>query len=153
MKAYADTNFLLRIYLDYDDSERAISLLSRLTRRTEACPVAWLQQIEFSNALQLLVFQSRAGARPRVSNEMAAMALQSFNDDLDRGVAFREANLGAGELTATSRSLSGRHTASIGSRTYDVIHVAAALRLGCDTFWSFDVKASKLAKLEGLKVL
>jgi hypothetical protein len=24
--------------------------------------------------------------------------------------------------------------------------------LGCDTFWSFDAKAKKLAELEGLKV-
>ena len=33
----------------------------------------------------------------------------------------------------------------------DILHVASALLLGCDTFWSFDVKALKLAKLEGLK--
>jgi predicted nucleic acid-binding protein len=33
-----------------------------------------------------------------------------------------------------------------------VIHVASALVLGCDIFWSFDAKAKKLAKLEGLKV-
>ncbi len=46
--------------------------------------------------------------------------------------------------------LSYRHTAKHGFRTYDILHVASALLLGCDTFWSFDVKALKLAKLEGL---
>ncbi|MBI4024534.1 MAG: hypothetical protein HY360_06100 [Verrucomicrobia bacterium] len=31
-----------------------------------------------------------------------------------------------------------------------LLHVSAALLLGCDSFWSFDAKASKLAALEGL---
>jgi hypothetical protein len=30
------------------------------------------------------------------------------------------------------------------------LHVASALALQCDTFWSFDPKASKLARLEGM---
>ncbi len=34
----------------------------------------------------------------------------------------------------------------------DRLHVASALVLRCDTFWSFDPKASKLAALAGLKV-
>ena len=42
-----------------------------------------------------------------------------------------------------------RHTAKHGFRTYDLLHVASALLLGCDTFWSFDAKAKKLAKLAG----
>src|SRR5688572_23997575 len=45
-----------------------------------------------------------------------------------------------------------RHTAKHGFRTYDLIHVASALVLRCDTFWSFDPKASKLASLEGLRL-
>jgi predicted nucleic acid-binding protein len=32
------------------------------------------------------------------------------------------------------------------------MHVASALLLGCDTFWSFDAKAAQLAGLEGLKL-
>jgi len=39
-----------------------------------------------------------------------------------------------------------------GFRTYDLLQVASALLLGCDTFWSFDGRARKLAKLEGMKV-
>ena len=35
---------------------------------------------------------------------------------------------------------------------YDILLVSSALVLGCDTFWSFDTKPKKLAKLEGLKV-
>lgn len=35
----------------------------------------------------------------------------------------------------------------------DILHVAAALVLKCQSFWSFDKKACKLAKLEGLMVI
>ena len=48
--------------------------------------------------------------------------------------------------------LSLRHTAKYGFRTYDLLHVASALIFDCDTFWSFDTKASRLAKLEGLEI-
>ena len=44
-----------------------------------------------------------------------------------------------------------QHTARHGFRTYDLLHVASALTLKCDGFWSFDPKASKLAALEGLE--
>jgi predicted nucleic acid-binding protein len=60
----------------------------------------------------------------------------------------------AGEaLHSTFENLSLRHTARHGFRVYDLIHVASALLLGCDTFWSFDAKASRLAALEGLKTI
>ena len=153
MKAYADTNFLLRLFLVYEDSDRAIALLDGLGSKMGACPVTWLQNIEYTNSVHLLVFQSRAGALPRVTPELAAIAQNDFTEALARGSSLREAVLNHRELTAGCRSLSERHTSSHGLRTYDVVHVASALLLQCDTFWSFDAKASKLAKLEGLKVL
>jgi predicted nucleic acid-binding protein len=45
-----------------------------------------------------------------------------------------------------------RHTAKHGLRTYDILNVVSARLLGCDHFFSFDKKANKLAKIEGLKV-
>ncbi|MBI5769186.1 MAG: hypothetical protein HZA93_15440 [Verrucomicrobia bacterium] len=69
------------------------------------------------------------------------------------GVHFREVALAPGTLVQRAGELSLRHTASHGFRAYDVAHVASALLLGCDAFWSFDAKASQLAKREGLKTL
>lgn len=54
------------------------------------------------------------------------------------------------KLERQFEELALRHTAKHGFRTYDLLHVASALALECDTFWSFDPKASKLAQLEGL---
>jgi predicted nucleic acid-binding protein len=50
-------------------------------------------------------------------------------------------------------SLVRRHTATHGFRTYDIIHVASALKLKCRRFLSFDAKANSLARLAGLKTL
>ncbi|HEV2210624.1 MAG TPA: hypothetical protein VG167_17760 [Verrucomicrobiae bacterium] len=57
------------------------------------------------------------------------------------------------DLEGQFEELSLRHTAKHGFRTYDLLHVSSALVLGCDTFWSFDPKASRLAALEGLETV
>jgi predicted nucleic acid-binding protein len=58
--------------------------------------------------------------------------------------------LSSSEWRIVFEELSLRHSAKKGFRTYDILHVAAALCLGCDTFWSFDRKSRDLARLEGL---
>ena len=43
-----------------------------------------------------------------------------------------------------------RHAPRLGSRTLDSLHVAMALQLGADRFWTFDARQAALAKAEGL---
>ncbi|MBI2497597.1 MAG: PIN domain-containing protein, partial [Opitutae bacterium] len=142
MKPYADTNFLLRVYLDYEETEAALSRVQTMHHSGSACPVSWLHRIEYANALQLILFQSRSGGRPHLTPEAAAVALHDFDTDLKNGGVLREAGLPAPELARKCQQLSARHTATLGCRTYDLIHVTAAILLECDTFWSFDAKAS-----------
>ena len=56
------------------------------------------------------------------------------------------------EVARQFEEIALRHAARHGFRTYDLLHVASALALKCGTFWSFDKRASKLAKLEGLAI-
>lgn len=49
--------------------------------------------------------------------------------------------------------LSRRHSARVGARMLDVLHVASALDLKPDAFLTFDERQRKLAKAEGLRVL
>lgn len=79
------------------------------------------------------------------------MAMGDFEDDLKRGKLLRPVVCALEDIAGRFEVLSARHTARHGFRTYDILHVASALELGCDTFWSFDQKALKLAKLEGLQ--
>ena len=48
------------------------------------------------------------------------------------------------------RRLSTAHTSTLGTRAYDITHVAGALILGADTFLSFDLKQRTLAIQVGL---
>ena len=81
------------------------------------------------------------------------MAVEAmFFDQLSIGKTFCDATISARLLERQFQELSHRHTAKEGFRAYDILHVSSALVLGCDTFWSFDTKARKLAKLEGLMV-
>lgn len=153
MIAYADTNFFTNSLLDLAQTPNA-DLLLELLRQSQGVPlpVTWLLRMEFTNALQRLVFETRHGTqRLRVTPESAMLAEAEFIKEAEEGILAREQALALDDLEAVFDMLARRHTAKHGFRTYDLFHVASALVLGCDTFWSFDAKAKKLAKLEGLK--
>jgi predicted nucleic acid-binding protein len=150
---YADANLLVRFYLDYAVGGDARRLLtSSRARQGRPLPVTTLLRMELMNALQRLVFETRQGGQWRVNPEMVAAVWGDFEEDLADGVLFRTAAITLEDMAENFSNLVGRHTARHGFRTYDVLHVASALSLGCDTFWTFDDKARQLAKLEGLKV-
>ena len=49
------------------------------------------------------------------------------------------------------RELARRYAARLGSRTLDTLHVAGALELKAERFWTFDERKAKLARAAGLK--
>ena len=153
MKVFADTNFFTCALLDLECTDSAASLMTHLGENGESLPVTRLIRMEFTNALQRLVFEAKHGSQIlRMSQDLALLARAEFDEGLASGELLRWSPIPEGELEEAFEMLSYRHTAKHGFRTYDLQHVASALLLGCDTFWSFDVKARKLAKLEGMKV-
>lgn len=52
----------------------------------------------------------------------------------------------------TCIELARRYTSQFGTRTLDTLHVAAALELKAERFWTFDDRQAKLAKAVGLKL-
>ena len=64
---------------------------------------------------------------------------------------WREAPLpeNAFELCA---ELARRYGPKLGVRTLDSLHVACALQLKAEQFWTFDERQAKLAKAQGLKI-
>ena len=153
MKTYADSNFLVRLHLATSGYEEAKELVLGLGRqRLAPLPICWLHRAEVANAFQYHVFLSRQGMDVRVTPEVAAAALVAFEEDVEAKAYLAAAAIPPPQLTQRAKELSARHTAKHGFRTYDLLHVASALLLGCDTFWSFDEKANRLAALEGLAV-
>ena len=147
---YADTNFFTNTLVDMSHRSEAEGMLIESPLRL---PVTWLHRLEVVNALQQCVFLTRQGMQQlRVTAELASAAEARFFDEVDLGIHYQHSSIHPETVEAMFRELSHRHTAKEGFRTYDILHVSSARVLGCDTFWSFDAKAKKLAKLEGLKV-
>ena len=150
MSTYADTNFVTRLYLERPETAKAESVFNV---ELPLLPITWLTRLEVINAFEQSVLTGFGEAQARVSAELAAACQQQFRDDLAQGVAMRLVNVSQAEVSAKFEEIALRHTARHGFRAYDILHVSAALVLKCQSFWSFDKKACKLAKLEGLKIL
>jgi predicted nucleic acid-binding protein len=103
-----------------------------------------LGEFEILNAFRLRVFRREA------SPAAAHSALTNFEKDM------REGTLRVRELSDSvferARQLSQQTTAKLGTRSADLLHVAAALELGADYLFSFDHKQRKLARSLHLKL-
>lgn len=151
MRAYADTNFFTNLFLELSHHAAARALYDRHEAQPgELIPVTPLLEMEFLNALERYVFESRKGGQWRVNREGAMVAAALFEDAIQAHTDFEKSALGLLAIKILFEKIAQRHTAKWGFRTYDILHVASALVLGCDMFWSFDAKAKKLAALEGL---
>lgn len=140
MSVYADTSFLVSLYLEDSHSSEADRLMASHAR-------PWLTPLhraEWAHAIERQVFQkllSRHEAR-----EIYAQFEKDFEDWVWAGVALPEQ---AFELCA---QLARRHAARLGTRTLDALHVASALELKAEKFWTFDERQARLARAVGLKL-
>ena len=152
MKPYADSNFFPRLYLELDAGSLEASLLAEpvVAGQLEPLPVTRLHRLEVLNAFEMMAFQSAKQGQHRITREAAAIAQATFRDDCREQSFLRLCTPVEAAVDRQYEELVLRHTAARGFRTYDLLHVAQALILGCDTFWSFDEKANALAALEGL---
>ncbi len=135
---YPDTSFLLPLYLPDIHSPRAQSQLSG----NQSLILTAFQQAEFSNSVWQQVF------RRNLSLQQAASVLDRFHEDTDDGVFLFESQPN-GWLEA-STSVMRTLTPSLGLRTLDALHIAAALALNLTDFWSFDHRQRAAATAAGL---
>ena len=103
-----------------------------------------LGELELTNALQLRVFRKELD-----SHEIKAAYL-IFRRDLNAGI-FALKPLSP-TIFERAKLLARKQTATLGTRTLDLLHVASALVLQADVLYSFDLHQQKLAKAEGLKL-
>ena len=142
MVAYADTSFLFSLYAQDANTAQA-------ARAAKSAGITFLladfQQYELRNALRLSVF------RGHLSDAVCRRLLRQVSDDIDQGV-FLTVPLTWSRVFAEAEILSAGHTCSLGTRSFDIIHVAAAVTLEANVFYTFDIRQKELAKKAGLKV-
>lgn len=149
MSIYLDANFIVSLYLDRQPDQVDAKLRSR-SGSSAPLILTRLVIMEVINALEQTIHVSETGGQLRVSREVVAACQARFREDLETG-CFQEAPIDLGQVSHHFESLSLRHTARHGFRTYDLLHVASAIALRCEAFWTFDGKARSLAELEGLE--
>ena len=143
MKLYIDSSVLVKLY--YPEPESRV--LSEWIKKQKQ-PILFTQfhELEITNAFALKVF------RNEISKE-------SFNDL--RGILNKDKALGIldvvnpdwSDVLLESLKISKRSSHVIGSRSLDIIHVASADILNCDTFLTNDKRQLAAANNIGLSTI
>jgi predicted nucleic acid-binding protein len=141
LKVYADTSFLMSLYSPDANSAAAVRTMQGSTLDRF---VSTFGELEVVNALGLRVY------RKEISAAQAQSSWSDFEKDLRAGI-FQLRQLPEQALER-ARQLSRQTTARLGTRTADLLHVAAALELGVDCLYSFDQQQRKLAQTVHLKL-
>ena len=139
MTVYVDSSFLVSLYVtdqhSVESRQRVLAASSIL--------LTPLHLAEWAHAIAQHVF------RRKLSSSEAQQIYLQLETDRSAGrwleVALPEH---AFELCA---DLARRHGPRLGVRTLDSLHVASALELKAEQFWTFDERQAKLAKAVGLK--
>jgi predicted nucleic acid-binding protein len=137
---YVDTSFLVSLY-----SPDANSVLASRTIQSSVGErfITTFGELEFLNALELRVFRKESNlAQARASRD-------DFIQDLRDGV-FQLRGL-SDQIFDRARELAQQTTSKLGTRPADLLHVAAAVELGTDYLYTFDLQQRKLARALRLK--
>jgi predicted nucleic acid-binding protein len=141
LKVYADPSFLVSLYSPDSNSAAATRTMRAVIGE---CFVTTFGELEVVNAFGLRVF------RKEVSPAQAQSSLSDFEKDLEGGI------LRLRQVQETfferARQLSRQTTAKLGTRSADLLHVAAAIELGVDWLYSFDEQQRRLAQALRLKL-
>ena len=142
MVAYADTSFLYSLY-----GHDANSAEARIMGNALKVPLAFtpLQRHELRNAFRLAVF------RKVMTEERCEAVLAEIEADTKAGVLV-ETPVSWAEAYSEAEGLSAAHSKTLGTRGFDVLHVAAAVALGTKNFLTFDIRQKSLAVKARLKV-
>jgi predicted nucleic acid-binding protein len=152
MRIYADTSFLVRLLTTEPGSQEAMADF----RRLDFPPLYFLplHALEVTNAIRHRVFHLRRSARTEhradISRERDA-SLARIERWLKRGW-LKDAEAEFDKAFERAQSLSEHHTERLGCRGFDLLHVALALELECETFLTADGNQGELARAEGMDV-
>jgi predicted nucleic acid-binding protein len=136
---YADTSFFASLYIPGTHSPSALAAVRPLRA---PLLITSLGELEFANALALRVF------REELSSSESASVFAHFRKDILDAV-FRVSPVPQAAFERAIR-LSQKHSSRIGTRTLDVLHVAAALALRARSFYTFDHSQAELARAANL---
>ena len=138
---YVDTSVIVKLYFKEEHSRNASNWLKK---NNEAIPLTSFHELELVNAIHLKQF------RTEITLDETRLIMSRFEEHEISGVYYRP-QLDWSAIFIHAIDLSKKHSASIGSRSLDILHIASALSINADWFLTFDDRQTKLAALAGLK--
>lgn len=144
MSAYADTSFLLALYAREAHSAKAAAWLTARTR-IRSLPLTPFGRLELDNAVYGKIFRGELEAG------QAQRLFARVGHDLSEGVLVHFSP-GTAAHYREARRLAELHTARLGCRTLDILHVAAAVCAGARDFLTLDPRQGALARAAGLRL-
>jgi predicted nucleic acid-binding protein len=133
---YADSGIVTKWYLPEADSEAAVALRDRYS---PPAILTSLHRLELANAWRLKMF------RQELSEAAFQMARASLLDDIHAGLWYCPAEPLV-EAYSRAEALALAHSAEIGTRSLDMLHVAMAEVLECSHFLTGDQRQARLAR-------
>lgn len=143
MKAYGDSSFIVSLYLQQESSPVAAAFMQR---HGEALPFTPWHRLEVRNAIRLAVFHKLIDA------QQSKTQLKQVDADLRDETLLVHAPVDWVAVLREAEKMGAAHSESLGCRSGDLLHVAAAVELGFDQFLTFDERQRKMAKAAGLSV-
>lgn len=142
MKAYFDSSVITKWYLPEPDSLLALRVRARFS---PPAVMTHLHRVELVTAWQLKVF------RHEIAQRVVQQAMHDLEADTTAGL-WEPPLYDLAAVFFEAESLSRRHTAILGARSLDILHVATAVVLGLPVFVTNDDRQAKVAKAAGLRV-
>ncbi len=139
---YADTSVLVSLYLLDTNTPRAVPLIRSLT---EPLVYSALHRLEIRNAFSLAVF------RGHQTQAQADAARQNLEFDLRARVLVPTAIRWPAALRRAAE-IAASETPTLGSRSFDILHVACAEQLQANDLLTFDHRQHRLAARVGFFV-
>jgi len=139
LNIYTDSSFFVSLYLRDAHSSAAIEL-------AESHPRLWLTPLHIAECFHAFAHQVFFG---KIAGSVAEELCNQLNRDRTNNL-WLESPIPERAFDV-SADLARRYGPKLGIRTLDSLHVACALELKAERFWTFDERQAKLAKAEGLK--
>ena len=142
MVSYADTGFLVSLYLEEKTTAVAEEILKSIPLPIIITPLSLL---ELRNALNFSVFRGRITTEKRdeILLDATVQSASGF---------YQLADVSQSKIYVKAGELSDKYTLLFGTRSLDLLHVAAAALIKAQVFLSFDERQRRAASGEGIKV-
>lgn len=138
---YADSSFLFSFYA-WDGNSEAAARTFEADARRPLFLTPW-QHLETRNAVRRALYRIKRAKLP--APYQTGNVFKDMQQDLDAG-RLRHVEVQWREVLRLVEELSADYTEQTGAAAGDLLHVAAAVLLEADTFWTFDEEQRETAR-------